>query len=151
MSLLSLLLAAMAVALGACGGADDRKEKNAYVREVNAAQTEFASSTTRISQRTSPAGIGAYRRTLGRFQASITAFSTTLSKISVPEAVTGEHARLVAAVTSFAKDFKAIVAVLDNPTPRSLSEAQTEIMTATQRANARIEAAAKSIDEKLGT
>ena len=148
MSLVALLVGA--VALGACGGeAESREAKNTYVRELNAAQQEFATDASRVSQQGKAASLGQYRRTLGRFEATISDFEKKLREIDVPSVVEDEHAQLIAALTRFGKDFEAVTGVLNNPNARTLGEAQNAITVATQRANARIEAAAAAIDSKL--
>lgn len=139
-----------AVALGACGGeAESRAEKNGYVRELNAAQQEFATNAAGVSQQGQAASLGQYRRTLRRFEKTIADFAAKLRRIDVPSVVREEHGQLIAAVTSFGSDFEQITQVLNNPNARTLSEAQDAITTATQRANVRIEAAAAAIDSKL--
>ncbi len=148
MSLVALALAA--IALGACGGgADNREAKNTYVRDLNAAQQQFASDATTVSQQGKASSLGQYRRTLGRFEKTIADFAAKLRGIEVPGVVQEEHEQLVAALTKFGADFKQVKGVLNNPNARSLREAQNAIATATQRANARIEAAAAAIDSKL--
>lgn len=144
-----VLLLAGAVTLVACGDdKNSREAKNAYVKELNLAQQEFATNTTTISQQGAKS-IAQYRRTLRRFEESIASFTTKLREIEVPSVVQDEHEQLIAALTSFGQDFKQVAGVLNNPNPRTLSEAQSSIMTSTQRANARIEAAAAAIDSKL--
>jgi len=137
-----------AIALGACGGGD-REEKNTYVRELNAAQREFAKNASAVSQLGKSDSLGQYRRTLRRFEKTIATFAMKLRNIDVPSVVQEEHEQLTGALTSYGTDFQKVRRVLDNPTARSLSEAQTALMAATQRANARIEAAAAAIDSKL--
>ncbi len=145
-----VLLAAGAAALGACGGeADSREAKNTYVRELNAAQQEFADNASRVSEQGRASSLGQYRRTLRRFEETIDTFATKLKEIEVPSVVEEEHEQLVAALTRFGADFEEITGVLNNPNARSLQEAQSAIAAATQRANARIEAAAAAIDSKL--
>lgn len=147
LSLVALVIGALAV--GACGGADEREERNAYVRALNAAQQEFAENASLVSQQRSPASIGQYRRTLQRFESTIASFTTKLQKIEVPDEVRDEHAQLIDALKSFGLDFKRVTAALKNPNPRKLSEAKRAIAIATERANLRIEAAAAAIDSKL--
>lgn len=148
MSLVALLVGA--VALGACGGeAESREAKNTYVRELNAAQQEFATDASRVSQQGKAASLGQYRRTLGRFEETISSFEKKLREIDVPGVVEDEHRQLIAALTRFGKDFEEVTGVLNNPNARTLGEAQNAITVATQRANARIEAAAAAIDSKL--
>jgi hypothetical protein len=136
------------IALGACGGDDGREEKNTYVRELNAAQREFAANASKVSQNASPS-LGEYRRMVQRFQATIETFASKLRAIEVPPAVAAEHKQLVAALTGFGADFRKASDVLKNPSARAVGEAKNALDTATQRANARIEAAAAAIDSKL--
>ena len=149
LSLLSLLLAA--VALGACGGADERKEKNAYVQQVNSAQTEFASTVTTVSQRiTSKSSSSEDRKTLQQFETAIEDVVAKLRNIKVPADVTSEHKQLVGAMTGFGVDIKKATDALKNPNTRTIAEAQRAITTATQTVNTRIDAAIAAINSKLG-
>jgi outer membrane murein-binding lipoprotein Lpp len=147
LSLVALLLGA--IALGACGGGDEREKNNAYVRELNAAQEEFSTDATAVSAQKSPASIGQYRRTLRRFETAIASFTDKLRSIEVPGVVEAEHAQLVDALMNFGTDFQKVTGALNNPNARTLSEAQTAIATARQRAQTRIEAAAAAIESKL--
>jgi hypothetical protein len=147
LSLLAVLIGA--VALSACGDeANTREARNAYVRDLNAAQQEFATNASAVSQREA-ATLGQYRLTLRQFQTTITNFESKLRTIAVPSVVTEEHEQLIAALRRFGTDFERVTAVLNNPNTRALSDAKIAITTATQRANARIEAAAAAIDSKL--
>jgi len=146
-ALTALLLGA--IALSACGGDGDRDAKNAYVSQLNAAQREFATNASSVAQLGKSDSLGQYLRTLRRFENTIARFASTLRRINVPGVVQEEHKQLIGALTSYGKDFQKVTNVLDNPTARSLSEAQAALMAATQRANARIEAAAAAIDSKL--
>ena len=149
LSLLSLLLAA--VALGACGGADERKEKNAYVQQVNSAQTEFASTVTTVSQRiTSKSSSSEDRKTLQQFETAIEDGVAKLRNIKVPADVMSEHKQLVGAMTGFGVDIKKATDALKNPNTRTIAEAQRAITTATQTVNTRIDAAIAAINSKLG-
>ena len=147
LSLLAVLLGA--VALSSCGDeANSREAKNAYVRDLNTAQQAFAMSASEVSQQGAKS-LGEYRRTLRRFEQTIETFEEKLRAIEVPSVVAEEHEQLIAALTKFGTDFKAVSVALNNPNARALGEAQNAITTATQRANARIEAAAAAIDSKL--
>jgi hypothetical protein len=148
LSVLSLLLAA--VALGACGGADERKEKNAYVQQVNSAQTEFASTVTTVSQRiTSKSSSSEDRKTLQQFETAIEDVVAKLRNIKVPADVMSEHKQLVGAMTGFGADIKKATDALKNPNTRTIAEAQRAITTATQTVNTRIDAAIAAINSKL--
>ena len=146
-ALTALLLGA--IALSACGGDDDRDAKHAYVSELNAAQREFATNASKVSQNGKSGSVGQYRLMVERFEATIRKFATKLRAIEVPSAVEAEHRQLIAALTGFGTDFKKAVEVLKNPSTSAVNEAKNALSAATQRANARIEAAAAAIDSKL--
>lgn len=150
--LLALLVAALAVGLGACGGADARKEKNAYVQAVNAAQTEFASEVTIVSQRITPKSSSAQdRATLKAFETAIEDVVAKLRRIDVPGDVTAEHKQLVGAMSGFGADIKKATDALQNPDSGKIADAQRSIGIATQTVNQRIDAAIAAINSKLGT
>jgi hypothetical protein len=147
---LPLLLVALALALGACGGGDERDAKNAYVRQVNAAQTEFATNVTNVSQRITPKSSAIQdRRTLKRFEAAIQEVVVTLEAIEVPSDVEVEHKQLVAAMSGFGTDIKRATSALSDPDTRTIAEAQRSIANATQTVNQRIDSAIAAINSKL--
>jgi hypothetical protein len=149
--LVSPLLAFAALALGACGGDDDRKAKNAYVSAVNAAQSEFASTVTTVSERNTPKSSSSQdRKTLEQFQSAIADVVTNLREIDVPKDVKSEHAQLVAAMNGFGGEIETATKALRNPDSRTIAEAQKAIQTATQTVNVRIDAAIAAINSKLG-
>ncbi len=145
-------LALAALVLGACGGGDDdRDTKNAYVREVNAAQIEFASTVTTVSQQITPKSSSSQdRRTLREFQTAIDEVVAKLRRIDVPSSVRTEHTRLVEAMSSFGADIRRAISALRNPNSRQLARAQRAIATSTQMVNARIDSAIAAINAKLG-
>ncbi len=140
-----------AIALVACGGEDDsREEKNAYVREVNAAQTEFASRVTAVSQQITPQSSPARdRRTLQRFETAIESVVRQLRAIEVPQDVEAEHKQLVEAMTDFGTEINKATSALRDPDTRSIAEAQRAVMAATQTVNGQIDAAIAAINSKL--
>jgi paraquat-inducible protein B len=150
LSLVALLLGA--IALSACGGDDgnSREAKNAYVAKVNAAQTEFASTVTTVTQRITPqSSPGQDRRTLRSFEKAIADVVAKLRRIDVPASVTVEHKQLVSAMTGFGAEIRKATAALRNPDTRSIAEAQRSISTATQTVNGQIDAAIAAINSKL--
>lgn len=146
---ITLLLGA--IALSACGDeADSREAKNAYVGEVNSAQTAFASQVTTVSQQiTDKSSPAQDRRTLERFEKAIADVVTQLREIKVPDGVRAEHKQLVAAMTDFGKEIKKATLALRDPDRRSIAEAQRAITTATQTVNGQIDAAIAAINSKL--
>ena len=144
-------LLAGATALAACGGGDDEREaKNAYVAEVNTAQTEFASRITTVSQQiTEKSSPTQDRRTLQRFETAIEAVVKQLRAIEVPEDVETEHKQLVDAMTDFGGEIAKATDALRDPDTRSIAEAQRAVTVATQTVNGQIDAAIAAINSKL--
>ncbi|MDP2712683.1 MAG: hypothetical protein Q8O56_15835 [Solirubrobacteraceae bacterium] len=146
------LLALSATALAACGGADEREAKNAYVRGVNAAQNEFASNVSTVSgEITATSSSDEDRRTLERFETAIQDVVRKLRAIEVPDDVQTEHEQLTAAMGGFGDDIKEATTALRNPTTRAIAEAQRTIAMATQTVNGRIDSAIAAINSKLGS
>jgi FKBP-type peptidyl-prolyl cis-trans isomerase (trigger factor) len=144
------LLAFVGVALVACGGSDEREAKNAYVRQVNAAQAEFAQTVTTVSERiTEKSSSRQDRRTLEQFQTAIDDVVTDLRDIDVPDTVDAEHAQLVKAMDGFGGDIRGAIGALSNPTQANIEEARKTITTAAQTVNVRIQAAIAAINSKL--
>ncbi len=145
---LALPLAGLLLTRG--GGDDERDTKNAYVREVNAAQAEFATTVTDVSQQITPKSSSSQdRRTLRRFQTAIDDVVSKLRRIDVPSSVRAEHARLVEAMSAFGADIERANAALRNPSSRELERAQRQIAASTQRVNVRIDSAIAAINSKL--
>lgn len=144
------LLAFVALALGACGGGDEREARNDYVRQVNNAQNEFAQTVTTVSEQiTEKSSSSQDRKTLQQFQTAIGDVVTDLREIDVPPAVESEHAQLVEAMTAFGEQIRKATAVLRNPDSRKIAEAQRTIQSATQTVNVRVEQAIAAINSKL--
>lgn len=148
--LVSLLLAVAALTLAACGGEDDQKAKNAYVGEVNAAQSEFANTVQTVSERITPKSSSSQdRKTLDQFQDAIADVVKNLKSIDVPGGVESEHDQLVAAMSGFGDQIEQATVALRNPDSTKIAEAQKTIQSATQTVNVRIDAAIAAINSKL--
>jgi len=145
-----VLLAFAAFALVACGGSEEREEKNAYVRQVNAAQAEFAQTVTTVSERiTDKSSSSQDRKTLEQFQTAIDDVVSDLRDIDVPGAVDTEHAQLVKAMSGFGSDIRGAISALRNPTQANIEAARKTITSAAQTVNVRIQAAIAAINSKL--
>lgn len=146
----ALLVLTLLATVAGCGS--DAKRNNGYVRQLNAAQTSFATAATRISRAvTTGSSVRQDRRTLERYQVAIQRVIATLRGIDVPGDVQADHARLVAAMTDFRTDIRSASAALGEPTRSRLDEAQATLTRALPRLNSRIRAAATAINTKLGT
>ncbi len=138
-----------ALALAACGGSD-KKEQNAYAREVNAAQSKFASTVRTVSEEVRPgSSVSRQQRTLRRFEAAIDGVVEDLRDIDPPSEVEREHERLVAVLRGFGADIEKANEAMRNPTPRSIDVAKQRVASATQSVNARVDAAIAAINVKL--
>lgn len=144
------MLLFVAVGLVACGGANERDVKNAYVQRVNEAQTDFADTVTTVSKRiTSRSTSSQDRKTLQRFQVAIQDVVRKLEAIKAPDDLRIEHAGLVRAMTTFGTQIKKATAALRNPDSAAIAGAQRTIQTATQTVNARINSAIAAINSKI--
>lgn len=144
------LLAFLGLALVACGGSDEREAKNAYVRQVNAAQVEFAQTVTTVSERiTEKSSSRQDRKTLEQFQTAVDDVVTDLRDIDVPGAVQAEHAQLVKAMSGFGSDIRGAISALSNPTQANIEAARKKITSSAQTVNVRIQAAIAAINSKL--
>ncbi len=147
-ALLVVLLAACA-ALTACEGTS-ADAKNAYVREINAAQDRFATSVTQATRLITPESSPAQdRRTFDRFQAAIVDVIGTLRAIEPPDDVEREHAQLIAALTGFADDIADARKSIRAHTTTAIAEGQRKLGAATITVNEKLRRVTEAINEKL--
>ena len=144
------MLLVAAFSLAACGGADERIARNAYVQQVNVAQTDFADTVTTVSKRITPRSTSSQdRKTLQRFERAIQVVVRKLKAIKAPDAVQTEHLALVKAMTTFGAQINKATSALKNPDSAAIAGAQRTIQTATRTVNARINNAIAAINSKL--
>jgi hypothetical protein len=147
-STVTLILAV--VALGACGDGTSTNEKNAYAREVNAAQTKFASTVSTASQNSAgERSLNSQQRTLRRFHTAIEGVVADLRNIDAPSEVSKEHDQLVSVMRSFGDEIGRASDAMRNPTPRGVQVAKQRLDVARQSVNARVNAAIAAINVKL--
>jgi hypothetical protein len=147
-SIVTLILAV--VALGACGGGTGTKEKNAYAKQVNAAQTKFAATVS------AAAADSKGERSLSRQQRSLRLFHTAiedvvrdLNNIDAPSEVSTEHEQLVSVMRGYGDEIGRAIELMRNPTPRVAQEAKQRLDAAQQSVNARVGATIAAINVKL--
>jgi len=139
----------LAVALGACG-AEDNAAKNDYVKQVNAAQTQFAGAVTKVREGiTETSSAKQDRRALDAFTTTVDELVVSLRAMKVPEEVCKEHDRLVTALAGHREEVAAITKRMRAPTTRVLDEVQRQLSAATITVNARLGAATDAINTKL--
>lgn len=148
-SLLLLLLATFA--LGACGGSgsDDVDKKNAYVRELNAAQSDFRSSANEISKQPIPGEDAGKVRFVQRLAGAIDQVVATMRGITVPGDVRAEHQQLIDAMTGFRADVQKLTQTFRGGDARKLPAAIAAFKAAEVKADSRVDATIAAINSKL--
>jgi hypothetical protein len=145
-----LALLAVALSLVACGSDNARVVRNAYVQQVNSAQTEFANTVTTVSKQiTAKSSSSQDRKTLQRFERAIQEVVKKLKGITPPSNVKTEHQALVTAMSTFGRQIKKASSALRNPDTTAIAGAQRTIQTATETVNASINNAIAAINSKL--
>ena len=146
--LATLLIAA--TALAACG--DDNTRKNAYIRELTAAQTQYQANAKRIEADATPTSTPRQdRRTLARFSATITHTITALRAIMPPSEVTAEHKAFVDVFVTWHDDVARFTKAIAKPTRSGVKRAQRQIAVANQTFNESLRRAVTDIDAKLAS
>jgi hypothetical protein len=148
-SMVTLVLAV--VALGACGGGTGTQEKNAYAREVNAAQTKFAMtvSTAAAEESKGKQGLTRLQLTLRRFRTAVDAVVQDLRSIDAPSEVSKEHEQLVSVMSGYGDEIGRTIEEMRNPTPRVAQLAKQRLDSAQQSVTAQVNSAIAAINVKL--
>lgn len=143
-------LLVVAATLAACGGAT--AAKNAYIRELTAAQTRYQATAKRIEAAATPTSTPRQdRRTLDRFGAAIADTIAALRRIDPPQKVVAEHNRFVDAFVTWHADIERFTAAIKHPTRRGVARAQRQIAAANAMFNRSLRRAGRSIDAKLAS
>jgi hypothetical protein len=146
--LATLLVAALALA--ACGS--DNTSKNAYIRELTAAQTRYQTKAKRIEAgATATSSPRRDRRTLDRFSAAILETIVALRAIHPPDEVRTEHKAFVDVFVAWHDDVERFTKALAKPTRRGVERAQRQIAVANQAFNQSLRRAGTNIDAKLAS
>jgi hypothetical protein len=136
------------VALGACGGGTGTQDKNAYAREVNAAQTKFALTVSNASQG-SGGSLRQQQQLLRRFHTAIESVVRDLRNIDAPSEVSKEHNQLVSVMSSYGQEIGRADETMRNPTPLGAEQAKQRLASASQSVSTRVNAAIAAINVKL--
>jgi hypothetical protein len=148
-STVTLILAV--VALGACGGGTSTNEKNAYAREVNAAQTKFATtvSTAASEESKGERSLSRLQVTLRRFHTAVDGVVRDLRHIDAPSEVSTEHEQLVSVMSGYGDQIGQTIEEMRNPTPRVAERAKQRLDSAQRSVTAQVNAAIAAINAKL--
>jgi len=139
----------LAVALGTAGCGGSVEKNNTYVDQVNLAQTQFASSFTRLSREITASSTPAHdRKTLRAIQGSIAKTVTDLRAIHPPDKVKALHGDLVDAIAGYGDAMGTAEEHLSG-TVAEATRAQAQLATDTGRASTQVTAAISAINQKL--
>jgi hypothetical protein len=140
----------LALGVGACAETDAAATRNAYVRQLNAAQERLARAATEVKASiTDASSVRQDRRTLVRYGTTMGGIVKTLRTVAVPANTRPEHAALVAALAEFRTEITAIVIELRSPTTRAIDDADHRLRDATKTFDAKLGAAVSAINRKL--
>jgi CHASE3 domain sensor protein len=138
------------VALGACGGGTGTQEKNAYAREVNAAQTKFALTVSNASQDSrGDRSLTQQQQLLRRFHTAIESVVRDLRNIDAPSEVSQEHNQLVSVMSSYGDEIGRADETMRNPTPLGAEQAKQRLASASRSVSTQVNAAIAAINVKL--
>lgn len=148
---MSLVVAGMlALSLGACAETDAAATRNAYVRQINAAQARLARTDAEVAGAiTKTSSVRQDLRSLVHYGAVVGGIVRMLRAVAVPAGVRAEHAGLVAALAGFRRELSAIVIVLRLPTTHAIYEADRRLEAATTSLDAKLSASIRAINAKL--
>jgi hypothetical protein len=150
MARLALLAVLLVAVMTGCGG--DNTEKNAYIRELTAAQTRYQATAKQIEKGATPTSTPREdRRTLARFAAAIDDTITALRAIKPPTQVAAEHKAFVDVFVAWHDDVKRFTKAIARPTRKGVQRAQRRIAVANQTFNASLRQAGTNIDAKLAS
>lgn len=155
------IVAALAISAGAvaCGSSDDSDSgsdsteqalsKDEYLKQVNAAQTRFATSAAKLNL-ANPASAKAFGASLDKLDGLVVKLQTQLDDIAEPEAVSTEQDKLVQEL----KDYNAVIRAqkddLTSGDPEKAKAAAQKIGKASTTFSQEFDATIRQINENLG-
>jgi hypothetical protein len=140
-----------ALALGACGGgSSDVDRKNTYVRELNAAQSDFRSRAEEVSKQPIPTDGSDKVRLVQRLGGAVDEVVKTMRGIEVPRGVRAEHRQLIDTMTGYRADLQKLMQTLRGGDTRTKRRAALAAFKAAElQAGSRVDATIAAINSKL--
>lgn len=155
------ILAALAISAGAvaCGSGDDSGDgsdtaaqalsKDDYLKQVNAAQTAFATDAAKLNL-ANPSSAKDFGNSLGKLDGLVVRLQMRLADIAEPEAVTTEQDELVQQL----KDYNAVIRAqkddLTSGDPQKAKAAAQKVGKASTTFSKEFDATIRQINENLG-
>jgi len=155
------ILAAFAVSAGAaaCGSADggggdtsgdeQALSQEEYLKEVNAAQTEFASDAAKLNL-ADPSSARQFGNSLGDLEKLIETLRTRLDQVAEPEAVTTEQDTLVRELGDYGDAIRQQKDALTSGDPERAAAAARKVGRASTEFSRDFDATIEQINENLG-
>ena len=145
-----VVVAVTALGIGACGGNDAAKQRNAYADQVNRAQTSFAQSFRSLARRiTATTTPGQGRRTLQGFEDAVQSVVTDLRGIRAPDDVRPLHRRLISEISGYGREIHKAKLAFATGAPQRILRAQNALVMATTAISARINRTIAAINRRL--
>jgi len=145
----SIVVASLAAActLAGCGGSDADDRANTYVTAVNAAQTRFSTSITRIGADTSGSAVTV--ATVKRWTGAVDRMERELRAIDAPPRVDRLHTRLVGEVSDFRGSLSRAQRALRSGDHAAIVAERARLVASARRATREIETTLQGIDSTL--
>jgi len=140
-----------ALALGACGGgSDDVDKKNTYVRELNAAQSDFRTRADDISKQPIPTDGSGKVRLVQRLGGAIDTVIKAMRGIEVPGGVRAEHQQLIDTMKGFRAEVQKLTQTFRGGDTRTKRRAALAAFKAAElQVGSRVDATIAAINSKL--
>ncbi len=142
-----LLALILAVVVAGCGGDKDR---DAYVKALNKAQTGLAQRFTTLQSRITPTSNAAQDiKTLRAYEAAVGTTVSDLRAVDPPDGLAPLHRRFVAEVAAYGNALRQARAELDRDDPQAILAAQGRLRSAVTATGRRLDATIQAINQKL--
>ncbi|HYI79339.1 MAG TPA: hypothetical protein VEW67_00575 [Thermoleophilaceae bacterium] len=159
------ILAALTISasVGACGSGDDDNggssgsstsaqeplSKDAYLKQVNAAQTKFATNAAKLNL-ADPSSAKDFGNSLGELKGLIDTLRKQLDDIVPPDAVTTEQDELVKQLTTYGAVIQQQKGALTSGNPQKAAAAAQRVGKASTDFSQDFDATIKQINDNLG-
>jgi len=158
------ILAALAISVGAaaCGSATDGNaggsdtsgdeaalSKQEYLKQVNAAQTEFATDAAKLNL-ADPGSAKQFGNSLGDLEGMIETLRKSLDQMDEPEAVTTEQETLVRILGDYRNTIGEQKGALTSGNPEQAKAAAQQVGKASTEFSKQFDATIKQINQNLG-
>ena len=146
-----LVALALALAAAGCGSSSQTKDANRYVDAVNAAQGRLSTTLDRLTgEITASSSATADRRTLQAFDAAVARAAGALHRITPPDKVKAQHARLVGELGGYERELARETKALRSGDAKTLVAAQRRLLAATNLVSQQINDTIDQINTRLG-